>query len=94
MSTKRLIEPFRDQHDSDEQQEAERQHLDRGVTLDKAAHGACESHHEGNRDHDRGDHNGDLIDHADGGDDGVEGEDDVEQHDLHDDAGERRRDAS
>ena len=34
----------------------------------------------------------DVVGHADGGDHRVEREHDVEQHDLHDDRGERRRD--
>ena len=38
------------------------------------------------------DHHGDVVGHADGGDHRVEREDDVEQQDLDDDAGERRRD--
>ena len=40
-------------------------------------------------DHDRCDHDRDLLGHADGGDDGVEREDDVEERDLDEHAAER-----
>ena len=55
--------------------------------------GAGEDDHHDHRDDDGGDHHAELVDHADRGDHRVEREDDVEQHDLHDHAGERRRHA-
>jgi hypothetical protein len=83
------VQAIGDQRHTDQQQEAERQHLHRRMLLNEAADRLRRQQHDGNRDHHRGDHHPHVLRHADGGDDGIEGEHDVQQDDL-DDRGEER----
>lgn len=48
------------------QEEAEREHLDSGVTIDKPTDRSGEDHHEDDRHNDCPDHNGNVIDHPNG----------------------------
>src|SRR5438132_8552509 len=61
------------------------------MALNKARHRPGEEHHKGDRHDDRRDHDLDLLDHADGGNHRIEREHRIQQKNLHDDAGKRRR---
>ena len=82
------------QRHADQEQEAERQHLDGRMAMDELADRLGRPHHDADGDDDGRHHDPQLVDHADGRDHRVEREDDVEEHDLDDHAGERRRDAA
>ena len=84
-----LAEALRREHDTDEQQERERQHLERRMLLDEPAHGARRDQHHEHRDDHRRDHDRQLVGHAHRGDDRVQREHDVQDHDLDDHRGER-----
>ena len=85
--------PVGHQRQANHQEERQRQHLHGRVAHDEVADRLGRDHHDADGDDDGGDHDRELAGHADGGDDRVEGEDDVEDHDLADDGGKRRRDA-
>jgi hypothetical protein len=76
-----MVEAVGDQHHADDEEERERQHLDRGMRGHEASDARGEGHHEEHRGDDCGDHDLDPIDHPDRGDDRVEREDDVDDHD-------------
>ena len=78
-----------DERHADHQQEAERQHDDRRVLLDKARQRIDGHHHHGHGDDDRDIHDRDLVGHADRGDDRIDREHQIEQQDLEDRPGDR-----
>jgi hypothetical protein len=84
-----LIERLGHQHDADEQEEAQRQHLHGRVAADEVGDRVDEDQHHDHGDHGRDDHDDDVLRHADRGDDRVEREHHVEQEDLRDDEAER-----
>src|SRR5688572_2182992 len=61
--------------------------------FDKTADVAAEDQHEADGNNHGNDHDRQMLGHADSSDNGVERENDVEQQDLTDDRGKRRRDA-
>src|SRR5688572_18225000 len=61
--------------------------------FDKTADVAAGDQHEPAGNNHGNDHDRQMLGHADSGDNGVERENDVEQQDLNDDRGKRRRDA-
>ena len=80
-----LPQAVSEQHHADEQQERQREHLDRGMTMHERAQGAGGHEHHAHGDHDRGHHHHRVLRHPDGGNDRIERKDDVEQRDLYDD---------
>ena len=80
-----------DQRRADQQQEAQRQHLDRRVPIDEGGERSRRGDHDQHGDDDRRRHHPQLVRHPDRGDHAVEREHDVEHHDLRDDAGKARR---
>jgi hypothetical protein len=69
-----VAEAVGNQHDTDDDQEGQGQHLDRRVIRDEFADGAGEQHHQADRGDDGGNHHADLADHADRGNDRIERE--------------------
>ena len=47
-----FTQSFRHQHDADEQQEGQRQHMDRGVAVDEGGDGRGKEHHDHHREND------------------------------------------
>ncbi|MEY3323742.1 MAG: hypothetical protein RLZ11_56 [Bacteroidota bacterium] len=83
-----LAHGFGDQQAADEDEERQRQHLQRRVLFDHGGDAAAESQHDDQGDHHRGNHHGNVVRHADGGENAVEAEDNVEESDLDDGSGE------
>ena len=77
-----LTKTLRDQRDSDQQQETEREHFHRRVPIHEGTDLAGRKHHEPYCEHDGGDHDRDLICHSDGGDHRIEREHDIEKGNL------------
>src|SRR5262245_53961463 len=79
-----LAEAFRHQHTADQDEKAEREHLDGRMSVHEITDLIHEDEHDDHRDDHGSDHDSDLLDHPDGSNDRVEREDDIEQHDLDD----------
>ena len=86
-----LPEALGQQRNPDEQQERQRQHLDRRVLVDEVRDLACRQHHHAHGEHHRHDHHLNVLGHSDRSNHGVEREHDVEQQNLEDDRAERER---
>ena len=84
-------EAVRDQRDADEQQERQRQHLDRRMVVDEPREWPGRDQHHADGDDDGDDHDRHLIDQADRGQDRIEREHDIEQDDLHEHAAQSGR---
>ena len=81
-----VFEAFGDQRDTDEQQETERQHFHRGVSLDEVSNRLGKNHHENHGNDDRGDHDAYFLNESNGRNYRIQGKHNVEKHDLHDHA--------
>ncbi len=77
------VEAFADQRDAHQDQEREREHLDRRVLVDELADRLRGEHHDAHRDDDREHHHRNVAHHPHCGDDRIEREDDVDHRDLH-----------
>ena len=77
------IKTVADQRHADQEQKAERQHLDGRMFLYEGADFAGKEHHEADRNDYRGNHDGKLAGHSQGGDDRIKGKNDVQQENLH-----------
>src|SRR6185436_20285673 len=85
------VETVADERDSDEEQERQREDLERGMPLNETADRAGRHHHDHHSQHNSGDHDLEILRHPDGRNHRVERKHDVEEHDLHDDRSEGRR---
>ena len=81
-------EALGDQRHADQHQECQREDLDRRVRVDELADRLGGEHHHADRGHDRDHHHRHVVGHAHRGDHRVEREHDVDDCDLHQDAGE------
>src|ERR1700743_3175259 len=78
------FESVGDQGDADQYQKGERQHLGGGMLADEFRARSRRYIHEETGDHDRSDHDLQILRHADRGDDGIEREDEINDNDLDD----------
>src|SRR3990170_1640609 len=62
-----LVEALQHQHEPYQEQEAQCQHLQRGVAVDEAADRSGRDHHDADRDHHGGDHHAQFVHHPNGG---------------------------
>src|SRR5215203_2205715 len=85
-----LVEALKHQHEPHQDQEAQRQHLQRGVSVDEAAYRPGRDHHDADRDHHGGDHHAQFVHHPNSGYHRVQREHDVEEDDLYKDGAEGR----
>ena len=86
------MQTFNHQGKADQQQEAQRQNLDGGMFLYKAAQWASREDHHACRNNHSEDHDLDMVHHANRGNDRIKREDDIQQHNLNDHTPERRTD--
>src|SRR3569832_525047 len=77
------LEPLGDQRDTLQVQEAQREHLDGGVTIDEIAYRFGRDHHDAHRYDDGEYHDYDVVHHAHRGDDRIQRKNDVDDRDLH-----------
>ncbi len=81
------VQPVGDQHDADQNQKRQRQHLDGGVFVDEIADRAGSKQHHGNGHANGGDHDRDMLGDTHGGKYRIQRENEVDGDDLHDDHG-------
>ena len=84
-----LTHPVGHQHHSDQQEEAERQHLHARVPVDECRDASRERQHDPDRDNHRDHHHGNVLRHPDRRNHGVEREHDIEGENLDEDDSER-----
>ena len=90
----RQVGALGDQHEADQQQEGQPQHLDGRVPVDEPGYRCGEQHHDEHGKHDREDHDGQgavyAVGHPDRRQDGIKGEYDIDHRDLQNGVAERR----
>ena len=84
------IEGFGDQQRADDDEERQRENLQRRMLVDEIGDGPGRNHHHQHRNHDCRDHHRHMLHQAYRGDHRIQREDDVDHCDLQDDANETR----